>query len=150
MKLTTRATYSTRAMLDLAIHFNDGPILIKDISKRQEVSEQYLEQLFIPLRVAKLVRGTRGAHGGFSLTKPPSEIRFSEIIEATEGSIAPIECIEDCSVCPHSNECVICDIWTEVKRAMDKILGSVTLQDLVEQQKAKSRRKRQRTAYKSD
>lgn len=145
MKLSTRATYSTRAMIDLALHFNEGPILIRDISKRQQISERYLVQLFIPLRVARLVRGIRGAHGGFSLAKPPAEITFSEIVEVTEGSIAPVKCIDDCSLCPHFNECVIYNIWSEVKKAMDRILKSITLQDLVEQQKQqeKSGQKRQ-------
>ncbi len=136
MKLSTRATYSARAMLDLALHFNEGPILIRDISKRQQISERYLEQLFIPLRIARLVIGIRGAHGGFSLTRPPAEITFSEIVEITEGSIVPVECSDDPSLCDQSsNECVICDVWGKVKRAMDEVLDSITLQDLVEQQK---------------
>jgi len=143
MKLSTRATYSARAMLDLAIHFNEGPILIRDISKRQQISERYLEQLFIPLRIARLVRGIRGAHGGFSLSKPPAEIRFSEIVNVTEGSIVPLDCSDDPIPCEgSSSECVICDVWSEVKRAMDGVFDSINLQDLVERQKEKNRLKR--------
>ena len=143
MKLSTRATYSARAMLDLALHFNEGPILIRDISKRQQISERYLEQLFIPLRIARLVISTRGAHGGFSLSKPPAKISFSEIVNVTEGSIVPVDCSDDPSLCEGSSyECVICDVWSEVKRAMDGVFDSINLQDLLERQKEKNHLKR--------
>ncbi|HEY93240.1 MAG TPA: Rrf2 family transcriptional regulator [Dehalococcoidia bacterium] len=145
MKLSTRATYTARAMLDLALHFNEGPILIRDISKRQQISERYLEQLFIPLRLARLVTSIRGAHGGFSLSKVPSDIRFSEIVKVTEGSIVPVDCSDDPLICEGSiDECVICDVWSEVKKAMDRVFDSITLQDLVDMQKEKSGLTRQR------
>ena len=137
MKLSTKGTYSTRMMLDLALHFNESPILIKDISERQRIPKRYLEQLFIPLRASGLVRSIRGAHGGFSLTKPPAEIRLSEIIQVTEGSIAPVECVNNPNICGHSDLCATRDIWTELEKAMNGVLESTTLQDLVERQKRK-------------
>jgi len=135
MKLPTKATYSIKAMLDIALHFDEGPISVKRISERQNVSERYLEQLFILLRVARLARGIPGAKGGFSLTKPPSGITLSEIIQATEGSIAPVGCVDEPGLCSLSDVCVMRNVWSRMKQAMDDVLESVTLQDLVEQQR---------------
>jgi Rrf2 family transcriptional regulator, cysteine metabolism repressor len=138
MKISTKGRYSTRAMLDLALHFGKGPVLIRDISKRQKISKGYLEQLFIPLRSAGLVRGIRGASGGFTLARPPAEIRLSDIIRATEGSSAPAVCVDEGNLCAQSKECVTRDVWAEIKKACDRILESMTLQDLAEKQRAKS------------
>lgn len=137
MKLSTKGRYSTKAMLDLALHFNEGPILIKDIARRRGISERYLVQLFIPLRVAGLVRSVRGARGGFTLAKSPPEIRLSEIIQAMEGSTAPVECVDQPWLCPQSGECVTWGVWVEMKKASDKVLESITLQHLVEQEREK-------------
>jgi len=138
MKISTRGRYSTRAMIDLALHFGKGPVLLADISRRQRISKGYLEQLFIPLRSAGLVRGIRGASGGFTLARPPAEIRLSEIIHSTEGSTAPAVCVEEGNLCVQSSECITRDLWAELKRACDKVLESKTLQDLVEKHRAKS------------
>jgi Rrf2 family cysteine metabolism transcriptional repressor len=138
MKISTRGRYSTRAMIDLALHFGKGPVLLADISRRQRISKAYLEQLFIPLRSAGLVRGIRGPSGGFTLARPPAEIRLSEIIHSTEGSTAPAVCVEQGNLCAHSSECIARHLWAELKRAYDSVLESKTLQDLVEKQRAKS------------
>jgi Rrf2 family cysteine metabolism transcriptional repressor len=127
-----------RAMLDLAFNFGEDPVLIKDISIRQGISKGYLEQLFIPLRVAGLVRGIRGARGGFMLTRPPKEIRLSEIIQATEGSIAPVACVDEPRLCRKSRECITRDVWVEMKRSCDSVLESLTLQDLIERSRKKT------------
>ena len=137
MKLSTKGRYSTRAMLDLALQFGKGPVLIRDISKRQRISKGYLEQLFIPLRSAGLVRGIRGASGGFTLARPPAEIRLSDIMQATEGSTAPAVCVDEGNLCAQSSQCVTRDVWSEIKRACDKVLESMTLQDLVERHRKK-------------
>jgi len=137
MKLSTKGRYAARAMFDLALHSGEGPILIKDISQRQEISELYLKQLFIPLKVAGLVRAIRGARGGFTLAKPPSQIKLIEIIQIMEGSTAPVECVDDAGICLRSDLCVTRQVWAEMKKAIDKVLESTTLQDLVEQQKGK-------------
>jgi Rrf2 family protein len=125
------------AMLDLALHYGDGPILVKDIAKRQQISERYLEHLLILLKVAGMVRSTRGTGGGFTLAKPPAQIRFSEIIQATEGSMAPAECVDNPEAYPQIALCAIYDVWLEVKTAIDSILDSTTLQDLLERQRQK-------------
>ncbi|MBW2310709.1 MAG: Rrf2 family transcriptional regulator [Deltaproteobacteria bacterium] len=138
MKLSTKGSYSLRAMLDLALNSGDVPVLIKDISFRQGISRGYLEQLFTSLRVAGLVRGIRGARGGFILSRPPAEIKLSEIIQATEGSIAPVACVDDPRLCRKSGECITRDVWIEMKKTCDKVLESLTLQDLIERSEKKS------------
>ena len=132
MKLSTKGRYATRAMLDLAQHFGEGPILVKDISKRQGISERYLEQILISLKTAGFVRGIRGARGGFVLLKSPSEIRLIDIVQTMEGSTAPVECVDDSSLCPQSDQCVTREVWAEVKGAIDKVLESTTLEDLLD------------------
>jgi len=135
MKFSTKGRYAIRAMLDMAQYGTNGPVLVKDIARRQEISERYLEQLLTPLRVAGLVRGTRGARGGFVLTKLPPEIRLIDIIRVMEGSTAPVECVDDANICPRSNFCVTRGVWREVKEAIDGVLSSTTLQDLIDRQK---------------
>lgn len=135
MKLSTRGRYGTRAMLDLATRFGEGPILVRDIARRQEISERYLEQILTPLRVAGLVRVVRGARGGFTLAKPPSEIRLSDLIQVMEGSTAPVECVDDPGLCSRSDSCTTRGVWAEVKKTVDTLLESITLQDLVEKQR---------------
>ena len=137
MKLSTRGRYGTRALLDLALHQGEEPILLKDIAQRQEISLQYLEHLMTPLIAGGIVRSTRGARGGVSLARPPEGVRLSEVIRLLEGSIAPVDCVNNPGVCSRSELCVARDIWGELKRAMDEILESTTLQDLVERQKRK-------------
>jgi Rrf2 family cysteine metabolism transcriptional repressor len=130
-----------RAMLDLALNFGENPILIKDIATRQGISKGYLEQLFIPLRAAGLVCGIRGARGGFMLSRPPEEIRLSEIIQATEGSIAPVACVDEPRLCRQSSECITREVWVEMKRACDNVLESLTLRDLIERRKKRTRKR---------
>ena len=136
MKLSTRGRYGTRALLDLALH-EEGPVLLKDIAQRQQISLQYLEHLITPLIAAGIIRSTRGARGGISLAKPPEQVKLSEVIQLLEGSIAPAECVNNPGVCSRSELCVTRDIWGELKKAMNGILESTTLQDLVERQKRK-------------
>ena len=138
MKLSTRGRYGTRALLDLALHGKEGPVLLKDIARRQQISLLYLEHLITPLIVGGIVRTTRGARGGISLTKPPEEIRLSEVIQLLEGSIAPVACVSNPKTCPRSELCVTRDIWVEMKKAMSSVLESTTLRDLVEKQNRKN------------
>lgn len=139
MKLSTRGQYGTRALLELALHYKEGPIPLKDIAQRQQIPLQYLEHLITPLIAGGLVRSTRGARGGVLLAKSPKEIRLSEVIQLLEGSIAPVECVNNPEVCSRSELCATRDIWDELKKAMDGVLESTTLQDLVERHKKKER-----------
>lgn len=137
MRLSTKGRYGARAMLDLALNSSEGPVLLRDIAKRQEVSEKYLEHSITTLRKAGLVRSIRGARGGYVLAKSPSQIRLSEIMEVLEGSMAPVECVDDPQVCQRAQLCVTRDIWAKMKEAIDNILESITLQDMVERQNKK-------------
>jgi len=137
MKLSTRGRYGTRALLDLALHHGEEPVLLKDIAEREQISVRYLEHLITPLIAGGIVRTTRGAKGGVSLVKPPKEVKLSEIMQLLEGSVAPVECISSPGICSRSKLCVTRDIWGELKQAMDGILESTTLQDLVERQREK-------------
>jgi Rrf2 family protein len=109
--------------------------MVKDISKRQYISARYLEHILTPLKLAGLVRVTRGARGGFALVRPPSEITLLDIIYTVEGSTAPVECVDDAQICRLSGSCASREVWTEIKRVTDKVLESTTLQQLLERQK---------------
>ncbi len=137
MKLSTKGRYGMRALLDLALHQSEGLVLLKDVAQRQEVSLPYLEHLIAPLIAGGLVKSTRGARGGVLLIKSPSEIKLSEVVQLLEGSLAPVDCVNDAKLCHRSASCVTRDIWTEMKRAMNQVLDSTTLQDLVERQRQK-------------
>jgi len=141
MKLSTKGRYATRALLDLALNQGERPVLLKDIAQRQQISLSYLEHLVAPLIAGGLVRSTRGARGGVSLAKPPEEIRLSEVIQLLEGSVAPVECVDNPGICRRSTSCVTRDIWGELKQALDGVLESTTLQDLVERQRRKEQPK---------
>ncbi len=139
MKLSTKGRYGTRALLDVALHQEDSPVQLKVIAQRQQISLHYLEHIVAPLIAAGLLRSTRGAYGGVSLGKPPQEIVLSEVIQVLEGSITPVECVDDPNVCSRADICATRDVWTDVKKAMAGVLESVTLQDLVERQKGKQK-----------
>jgi Rrf2 family cysteine metabolism transcriptional repressor len=130
MKLSTRGQYGTRAMLELALLYGQGPVLLKDVASRQDIPVSYLENLMGALRMAGLVATVRGMHGGYYLAKPPSEINLSQVIAALEGSMAPVECVDDPEHCSRAESCVTRDIWGEVKQAIENVLESITLEDL--------------------
>ena len=137
MRLSSRGRYGTRALLDLALHQGEEPVLLKDIAQRQQISLQYLGHLITPLIAAGIVRSTRGARGGVSLAKPPEEVKLSEVIQLLEGSISPVECVNNPAVCSRSELCATRDVWSELKNVIDRFLESIFLQDLVERHKKK-------------
>ncbi len=137
MRLSTKARYGLRALLDLALHQDEGPVLLKDIARRQEFSLPYLQRLIAPLVAAGMVKTARGAGGGVSLLKPPSEIKLSAVVQPLEGCITPVDCVNNPALCHRSASCVTRDIWGEMNEAMSQVLDSTTLQDLVERQRRK-------------
>ena len=139
MKLSTKGRYGMRAMLDIAQHYQEGLVLVKDVATRQGISERYLEHLFISLKTAGLVKSVRGAHGGFTLTRSPDKIKLIDILSVTEGPLGLLECVTDGNACTRSMNCAARDIWLELQAVMDTVLRSKTLQDLVERQKIKER-----------
>ncbi len=137
MKLSTRGRYGTRVLLDLALRNGKEPVPLKEIAQRQQISVLYLEHIITPLITAGIIRSTRGARGGIQLIKPPQDIKLSEVVGLLEGSIAPVDCINDPKVCERSEFCATRDIWIELKNAMEGVLESKTLMDLVQMQKNK-------------
>ncbi len=111
---------------------------MKDIAKRQDISAQYLEHLVAPLIRAGILRSIRGAKGGITLAKSPEEISLSRVIEVLEGSVAPVECVDNPTLCARSGECVTRDVWSDIKAAIMGVLESLTLKDLVDRQRAKA------------
>jgi Rrf2 family cysteine metabolism transcriptional repressor len=135
MRLSTKGRYGTRALLDLALHYEEGPIPLKDIAQSQQISLQYLDHIVTPLVVSGIIRSRPGARGGIWLAKHPQEIKLSEVIELLEGSVTLVECVNDPECCSRSKSCVTRDIWRELKNVINRVLESMTLQDLVERQK---------------
>jgi len=141
MKLSTKARYGTRAMLELAINYGRSPLSVKDIARSQEISEKYLEHLLALLKTAGLVKSLRGARGGYVLAKPPAEIRLNQIIYVLEGSLAPVDCVDNSALCNRSKFCATRDVWNLIKHSIDQVLYSITLEDLVRRQVSKSEHK---------
>ncbi|HOK96326.1 MAG TPA: Rrf2 family transcriptional regulator [Anaerohalosphaeraceae bacterium] len=132
MKLSSRTRYGMRAILELAMEYGKSPLQIKAIADREDISNKYLEQLIAMLKAAGLVRSVRGPHGGYTLAKPPAEIRLKEVFLTLEGPIAPVECLQHTDFCPRCTDCGTRQIWQELQNAIMGVLESVTLADLVE------------------
>ena len=137
MKLSTKGRYGVRLMLDLALHYGEGPILLKDIAERQGISEKYLWQLTDSLKIAGLINTTRGSHGGYSLAKPPLEINLNDIVSILEGKFCIVECVNNPEICERTKTCATRDVWSEVSEKISKTLETITLQDMIEKQASK-------------
>ncbi len=137
MRLSTKGRYGVRALVDIALHNDGGPVMLKDIAQRQGISAQYLEHLVAPLIRAGVLRSIRGPRGGIALARPPEEITLSWAIQVLEGSVAPVECVDNPAVCARSGQCAARDVWSDIKGAVMGVLESVTLKDLMDRQKAK-------------
>ena len=137
MKISTKGRYALRLMLDLAVHSTGAPIPIRTIATRQEISEKYLEQIIKMLSKSGLVESTRGKSGGYRLTRTPESYTVGEILRVTEGSLAPVSCLEEEHHCENCDDCVTYEIWQNVLDAINEVVDSITLSYLVEKQKAK-------------
>lgn len=131
MKLTTRSRYGTRMMLDLAKCYDEGPVRIGEIAKRQDISVKYLEQLIIPLKKANFIKSVRGPKGGHMLAKPPEEITVGEVVKALEGGLGLLGCIENPDECKRSGSCLTKGIWEEATKAMYEKLNSTSLSEMI-------------------
>jgi Rrf2 family protein len=139
MKISTKIRYGARAMVELASHYGEGPIELKEIAKKENISLKYLEQVINPLRADGLVKAIRGAKGGYSLAKPPSEICLYDVIETLEGPLNLLECLGDAKACQRISSCVTREVWKEVSDAISRILYSVTLEDMVNRKREKEK-----------
>ena len=137
MKMSTRGRYGTRAMLDIALNYGKGPVSLKDMAQRQEISVKYLEQLIPPLKATGLIRSIRGAGGGYTLTRHPSKINLLEIMQSLERT-SPVDCLDSPDICPRVKKCATYDVWKEIQESTNNILRSLTLADMMERQRAKS------------
>ncbi len=133
MKISTKGRYAVRIMVDLALHNTGECIKVKDIAERQEISEKYLEQIIAALNRAGYVKSVRGAQGGYRLVKKPQEYTVGMILRLTEGSLAPVSCLEDDSVlCNRIDTCETVQVWKDLYRAINQVVDGITIADLVE------------------
>lgn len=139
MKISTKGRYALRLMMDLAENNNGSPISLKDVAKRQEISDKYLEQIISILNKAGYVRSVRGAQGGYMLKNPPEDYTVGMILRQTEGSLAPVACIEDDEiVCDRQQQCVTSIVYKKINDAISGVVDNITLQDLVDWQSEKN------------
>ena len=135
MKISTQGRYALRLMLDLAMNNTGEPVRIKDIAARQEISDKYLEQIISALNKAGYVRSIRGPQGGYRLAKEPEKYTVGMILRMTEGSLAPVPCLEsDINTCERQDTCVTLRLWQMLDTAISDVVDKVTLADLVEWQ----------------
>ena len=131
MQLSTRARYATRAMLELAASYGEGPLQLKEIAKKQQISAKYLEQVLVALRKAGYIHTQKGNRGGYMLAVPPREITLYDVISTVEGSLAPVACVDNTALCQRSGHCVTREVWGRLKNKIIGELASTTLADLV-------------------
>lgn len=132
MKISTKGRYALRLMIDLALNNTGEPVSLKDIAKRQEISDKYLEQIISVLNKAKYVKSIRGAQGGYVLTKRPEEYTVGMILRLTEGSLAPVACVEDDTSCDRMCDCATILVWKKMNDAINEVVDNITLADLVD------------------
>ena len=139
MKISTKGRYALRLMIDLAMNSVGEPVSLKDVAKRQGISEKYLEQIISVLNRAGYVKSIRGAQGGYLLRRAPEEYTVGMILRLTEGSLAPVTCVEDGDFPSERQEnCVTVILWKKINDAINSVVDSITLQDLVDWQNEKN------------
>ncbi len=133
MRISTKGRYALRLMLDLAVHASGDPIRLKDVARRQNISEKYLEQIISVLNKAGYVRSIRGPQGGYVLQKAPEEYTVGMILRLTEGSLCPVECVDEAGTpCASEKECTTRLLWKKLNDAINGVVDTVTLGDLVD------------------
>ena len=134
MRLSTKSRYGLRALFDMAYHAGTLPAQIKDISRRQNISPRYLEQIFQDLKKAGLLKSRRGPQGGYYLARKPHEITVMDVVNATEGEMALVDCVKTGKrgkkACEFDNQCITQQVWAEASRKLNEYLGTVTIKDL--------------------
>lgn len=148
MKVSTKSRYGVAAMVDIAEHFGKGPVALRSVAERQQVSEHYLEQLMSNLRNAGFVRSIRGSQGGYVLAKKPADITVGDIVRAMEGPIAPVDCLLaekglNNPYCGKSGDCIRRNIWLKMGESITEALDSISLESLCkESEKANNDKER--------
>jgi Rrf2 family protein len=148
IRVSTKGRYGTRLMLNLAHHYNSGhkAIILKSIAAEEDISLRYLEQIIIPLKIYKLVKSIRGAGGGYTLSRKPSDISICQVLEALEGSCGLVDCVDDKDFCDRVPNCAAYDIWRDASQLLKDYFKSLTLQSVLDtwdkKSKAKSKSRR--------
>ena len=145
MKLSTRGRYGIQAMYDLALHAQSGPQSIKAISEREGVPEAYLEQLFAALKRQDLVVSTRGAQGGYTLSRPPEAITVGDVLRALEGGLNLVDCLDGEDACGKACACPSRVVWQKVRDGLNAVVDGITLEDMLEDYRRMSAREEQTT-----
>lgn len=140
MKISTKGRYAVLVMLDLALNNTGECIKVKDIAARQNISEKYLEQIIAMLNKAGYVNSVRGAQGGYRIAKDPSEYTVGMILRLTEGSMAPVACLDEGNQCEQCDTCETLEVWKDLYDAINSVIDNVTIADLVA-------KRRQREGY---
>lgn len=139
MKISTKGRYAVRVMLDLALNNTGECIKVKDIAGRQGLSEKYLEQIIAVLNKAGYVNSVRGAQGGYRIARDPKEYTVGMILRLTEGSMAPVACLEEgAPECERCDTCETLEVWKELYAAVNQVIDDVTIADLVERRKRRT------------
>lgn len=137
IRISTRGRYALRAMVDLAQHGGDGPVLRQELAERQEISADYVAQLFGTLQAAGLVEGVKGPGGGYRLARDPAKITAADVVQAVEGPLAVVHCAlpgpNEEPACDRVDRCVTHLLWKQLSEAMKGVLNAVSLEDLVHQ-----------------
>jgi len=143
IKMSTKGRYGTRLMLQLAHHYGEKEraVILRKVAEDEDISIRYLEQIIIPLKVSKLVKSIRGAGGGYTLARHPSQIKVSEILHALEGTCCLVECIEDADYCPRIPYCATYEIWLKASQLLKGYFDNISLQDVVEIDRKKKKAK---------
>ena len=142
MMISTKGRYALRLMLDIAMHNDEGLVPIKDIAARQDISMKYLEQIVNTLTRGGLLKSHRGARGGYTLSRKPSEYSVGDILRLTEGALAPVACLEDCeNECERAEDCITLAFWEGLYTLIGDYVDSITLEDIIKGRVKKKRRK---------
>ena len=133
MRLSTRGHYGLKAMFDLAQHYGTEPIPLKTVAERQNISENYLEQLIATLRKTGLVKSVRGSQGGYILARDPEKITVGDIIRVMEGPIAPVDCVSEIepAECDQADYCITRSVWARVRDSLAEQMDSISLADML-------------------
>ena len=137
MRMSTKAQYAVRAMVNLNLHSDGSPVALKDISVRENISLTYLEQLFVKLRRGEIVKSVRGPGGGYVLARPAKDIQVDEIIDSVEESLVPVSCMDEKKGCACDDHCVTHNVWHGLGERIRTFLASITLEELTREAEVK-------------
>jgi len=133
LHMSTRGRYGVRLMVALALNYGNGITLLRDVARREGISEKYLGQIIIPLKNAGLVTSQRGSHGGYALAQPPEAVTVKDVVEAIEGKIAAVLCVNDPQACVRATSCVATGVWKKLSEDIERSLSTFTLGALARQ-----------------